>query len=85
MGNMSGTTDNNDLADIGHVDLRIAQDLFYGLMSATEEILAESLETSTSDGSVEVDTFEEGVNFDGELGSGREGTLSMLASSMKMT
>ena len=59
------------------------QDLFYRLMSAMEEILAESLEMG--DGSVEVDTFEEGVNFDGGLGSGREGTLSMLASSMKTT
>ena len=82
---MSGTTDNNDSADVGHVDLRIAQDLFYGFMSATEEILAESLETSTSDGSVEVNTFEEGISFDGGLGSRREDTLSMLASSMKMT
>ena len=82
---MSGTTDNNDSADIGHVDLRIVQDLFYGLMSAMEEILAESLEMSMSDGSVEVDTFEEGADFDRGLGSRREGTLSMLASSMKMT
>ena len=37
----------------------IMQDLFYRLKSATEEILGEFLKTSTGNGSVEVDTFEE--------------------------
>ena len=38
--------------------------------------MAEFLETSTGDGSVEVDTFEEGVDFGGGLGSGREVCLA---------
>lgn len=41
------------------VDLGIAKDLLDGLEGATEEVLAEFLETSTSERGVEVDTLEE--------------------------
>jgi hypothetical protein len=50
-----------------------------------EEILAQFLETGTSDGSVEVDTFEERVDFDGGLSCRGESSLGTLASSAQTT
>lgn len=53
--------------NIGLVDLRVAEDLLDGVQGAAEEILAKFLETSTSEGGVEVNTLEQGVDFDGGL------------------
>jgi hypothetical protein len=66
---------------VGLVDLGVTENLLDGLESATEEVLAELFETGTRQGGVEIDTLEEGVNFDGGLSGGGEGTLSTLASS----
>ena len=71
--------------DLGLVDLRVAEDLLDGLKRAAEEVLAELLETRTGEGSVEVDTLEEGVDLDGSLSRRREGTLSALASRAETT
>ena len=67
------------------VDLGVAEDLLNRFKSTAEEILAELLETGASEGSVEVDTLEERVNFDRCLGSRRQGALSTLACSAETT
>ena len=81
----SGTANGDYLVDLGLVDLRIAEDLLNRLESAAKEILAKLLEAGTGKGGVEVDTLEEGVDFDGSLGSRRKGTLSTLASRAETT
>ena len=71
--------------DVSLVDLGVAEDLLDGLESASEEILAQLLETGTGEGSVEVDTLEERVDLDRRLGGGRESTLGTLASGTETT
>lgn len=85
LGNTSGTTDKDDLVDGRLVDLGVAEDLFDGLHGTAEEVLAELLETGTGDGSVEVDTVEEGVDLDRGLGSRRESALGALTGSAETT
>ncbi len=70
LGDTGGTTDQDDLVDGGLVNLSIAEDALDGFHGGTEEILAQLLETSTSDGSVEVDALIQGVDFDGGLSGG---------------
>ena len=53
--------------------------------STTEEIQVEPFEIGMREGSVEVDTLKESVNFDGFLGSRKEGTLGTLAKSAETT
>ena len=48
-GDTSGTTDENDFVDVGLVDLGVTEDLLDGLESGAEEVLAELLETGTSE------------------------------------
>ena len=50
--------------DIRLVDLGVAEDLLNRFKSTTEKILAELFETGTSEGSVEINTLIERVNFD---------------------
>jgi len=85
LGDTGGTTDQDDLVDGGLVNLGVTEDTLNGLHGATEEVLAELLETGTGDGGVEVDTLEEGVDLDGGLSSRGQGTLSTLASSAETT
>ena len=47
--------------DIGLVNLGVTKGLFDGLEDTTEEILAEFFGTSTSEGSVKVDTLEKRI------------------------
>jgi hypothetical protein len=82
-GDTGGTTDEDDLVDLALVDLGIAEDTVDGLDGGAEEILAELLETGTSDGGVEVDTLEERVDLNGGLCGGRKGALGTLAGSAK--
>ncbi|KXN85447.1 NAD-specific glutamate dehydrogenase [Leucoagaricus sp. SymC.cos] len=84
-GDTSGTTNKDDLVNVGFVNLGVTKDLLDGLKSATKEILAKLLETSTSEGSVEIDTLVERVNFDGSLSSRRESALGTLASGTETT
>ena len=65
--------------NVGLVNLGIAENLLDGLHGRSEEILTEFLESSSGDGSVEVDTFEERVDLDGGLGGGGERSLGSLA------
>jgi hypothetical protein len=46
--------------NIHFVDLGVAEDLLDGVESTTEKILAKLFETSSGEGSVEIDTLEEG-------------------------
>lgn len=71
--------------DLVLVDLGIDKDLADGVENAAEEGLAGLLETSTGKGGVEVDTLEEGVDLNGGLVGGGEGTLGKLASSAETT
>ena len=84
-GNTSGTTNQNYFMDVRLVDLGVTEDIFNKVKSTAEEILAELFETVTSDGTAEIDTLEERVDFDGCLGSRRKGTLSTFASSAETT
>lgn len=85
LGDTSGTTDEDDLVDGGLVDLGVTESALDGLHGAAEEVLAELLETGTSDGGVEVDTLEERVDLNGGLGGRRESALGALASSAETT
>lgn len=60
--------------------LRVLELLLYGLNGRPKQVLAQFLETSTGDGGVEVDTVEEGVDFDGRLGGRGECLLRTFAS-----
>ena len=84
-GNTGGATDENDLVNLGLVDLGIGQDTVNRLDGGAEKVLAKLLEASTGDGGVEVDTLEERVDLNGGLGGRREGTLGTLASSAETT
>jgi hypothetical protein len=80
-GDTGGTADQNDFMDVRFVDLRVTKDLLDGIKSATEEILAQLFEASTSKRGIEVDTLEERVNLNGSLSGRRQGTFGTLASS----
>ena len=67
--------------NVGLVDLGVTEDLLDGLESGAEEVLAELLETGTSERGVEINTLEKRVDLDGGLGSRGEGTLGTLTSS----
>ena len=80
-GDTGGTTDQDDFVDVRLVDLGVAENLLDRVKSATEKILAKLFKASTSKGSIEVDTLEERIDFNGRLSGGRQGAFSTLASS----
>ena len=84
-GNTGGATDENDLVDLGLVDLGVGQDTVNRLDGGAEKILAKLLEAGTGDGGVEIDTLEERVDLNGGLSGRRESTLGTLASSAETT
>ena len=49
MGIRVGTADEGDLVNVGLVDRGVAEDLLDGLESGAEQVLAELLETGTSE------------------------------------
>ena len=70
-GDTGGATDEDDFVHVALIDLGVAEDFLNGLERAAEEVLAELLEASSGDGSVEVDTLVQGVDLNGGLGGGR--------------
>ena len=78
-GNTGGTTAKGNLMNIRLIDFQVTENLLNGLEGTAEEVLAKLFKTRTGEGSVEVNTLEERVNFNGGLGGG-EGMLSMLTS-----
>ena len=67
-GNTGRATNEDDLVNLGLVDLRIPENLLNGIERAAEEILAQLLETGAGERSIEIDALEEGVDFDRGLG-----------------
>merc|ERR1712093_117569 len=57
-----GTSNQDNLVDLGLVNLSISEDTVDWSSGRTEEILAKLLESGTGDGGVEIDTLEQGVN-----------------------
>jgi len=53
--------------NVALVDLRVAEDLFNGLQSASEKVLAQFFEASTSQRRVEINALEKRINLDGCL------------------
>jgi hypothetical protein len=78
LGDSGGTTDKDDLVNGGLVDLGVSENLLDGVHGRSEEILAELLESCSSNGSVEVDTVKEGVDLDGGLSGRGESSLGSL-------
>ena len=78
---MGRATDEDNFVHTHLVDLRVLEHLLYRLNSRTEEVLAQLLEAGTGNGSVEVNAFEERVDFDGCLGGRGESSLRTFASS----
>ena len=80
-----GATDEDDLVDLGLVELGVSEDTVDWLDGGAEKILAELLKTGTGDGGVEIDTLVQRVDLNGGLGGRREGTLGTLAGSAETT
>ena len=71
-------TDQDDLMNVGLVDLGITEDLLDWLEGASDEVLAQVLEMVAGEGGVEVDALEEILDLDGGRGRGGEGSLGTL-------
>jgi hypothetical protein len=84
-GDTSGTSDQDDFVDLRFVDLGVCENTVDWGGGRSEEILAELFETSTGDGSIEIDTLKQGVNLNGGLCGRRESTLGTFASSSETT
>ena len=79
LGNTGGTTDEDDLVDLGLGELGVTKDLLDGTHGLTEVVHVELLETGTSDLGVEVDTLEERIDLNVSLSGGGKGSLGTLA------
>ena len=75
MWDRGGIIDQDDLVNDGPVNLRVTEDLTYGVEGASKRILVRLFEAGTGEGSVGVDTLEEGIDFDGGGCGGGEGPL----------
>jgi hypothetical protein len=84
-GNTGGTTNKDDLVNLGLLDVGVLEDLLNGLDGAVEGLGVDVLETSTGDVGVEVLAVEQGVDLDGGLGTVGKSTLGTLASSSQTT
>jgi hypothetical protein len=85
LGNTGRSTNENDLVDLGLLNVGVLENLGNGVKSASEGLLVQVLETSTGDVGVEVLAVEQGVDLNGGLGGVGEGTLGTLASSAETT
>lgn len=85
LGDTSGSTDKDDVVDLGGRDLRVLQNTLNGLNGALESSRVDLLETGTGDVGREVDTVVQRVDLDGGLGDGRKSTLSTLTGRAKTT
>ena len=75
MWDRGGIIDQDDFVNDGPVDLRVMEDLTYGVEGASKRILVRLFEAGTGEGSVGADTLEEGIDFDGGGCGGGEGPL----------
>merc|ERR1719422_2267268 len=67
LGNSRGSSNKNDLVDVGLVHLRVPQRLLNRVHRASEEVGVELLKPRPRDRSVEIDAFEERVDLDRSL------------------
>merc|ERR1719184_309163 len=79
-GNPGGTTNKDDVVDRGFIHLGVSHSLFYRLKGSFEEIRTQFFEPSSGDGCVEIDPFEQGIDFDVCLSRSRKSPLSSLTS-----
>ncbi|KAF5137627.1 NAD-specific glutamate dehydrogenase [Metarhizium anisopliae] len=82
-GDTGRATDEDNLVNLVLVDLGIRDDAVEGLHGRTEEILAKLFETSSGDGSVEVDVLHQRVDLDRGLRSRRQSALGTLTGASK--
>jgi hypothetical protein len=75
-----GTTDKDELVDLRFVQFGVSERFLDWLEGSSEEIGAKFFESGSGDAGVEIDTFEQGVDFDGGLGGSRQGPLRSFAS-----
>ena len=80
LGDTGRATNEDDLVNLGLLDLSVLDDLLNGLDGTLEGLVVDVLETGTGDLGVEVLAVEEGVDLDGGLGTVGESTLGTLAS-----
>merc|ERR1719184_468157 len=66
-GNPGGTTNKDNVVDRGFIHLGVSHGLFYRLQGSFEEIRAKFFEPSSGDGCVEINPFEQGIDFDVSL------------------
>jgi hypothetical protein len=80
LGNSGGTTNENNVVNLSSGDLGVLEDLLDGVDGRLESDGVDLLESSSGDVGREVLTSEEGVDLDGGLGDGGEGSLGSLTS-----
>jgi hypothetical protein len=71
--------------DVSLVDLGVAEELLDGVEGASEKVLAQFLETSTSEGGVEIDPLKESVDFNRCGGGEEESSLGTFAGGTETT
>lgn len=84
LGDTGGTTDQDDLVDLGLGHLGVGKDILHRLQSLLEEIRVQSLELGTGQSLLEVLTVEEGLNTELHGRSGGQSTLGLLDFTTKL-
>ena len=85
LGDTSRSSNKDNLVNSSLGDLGISQDLFARVHALLEVVHVQVLETGTGDGSIVVNTVEEGVDFNVCLGGRRKSTLGTFASGSETT
>jgi hypothetical protein len=81
LGDTGGTTDQDDLVDLGLGELGVLEHLLDGLHALTEVVHVEVLETGAGDHGVEIGSLEQGVDLNVGLGGTGQSSLCALAGS----
>lgn len=76
--NTSGTTNKHDLINLALLDTRILENLLHWLQSTRERLGIQVLETSTSNGRVEIFSIKQRINLNSGLGGVRQSALGTL-------
>ncbi len=71
--------------DLALAQFGVTQHFLYGVQAATEQVNAKLLESGSGDVGVEVSSVVQGVDFNGGLGAGGQGSLGSLAGSPQST
>lgn len=79
-GDPGRTSDENDLMDLRLVVFSVTKSFLDWLEGSSEEVSAKLFESSSGDVGIEINTFEERIDFDGSLSGSREGSFRSFAS-----